>query len=74
MRALLNGLKTAMTGARWQALYLIWRGDPQQTVGQTILLTDQDGRSLRSFIAGQSLCWDRGFYAKAVCRVDFVRG
>ena len=70
-QALLGGLKTMMTGARWQALRLTWRGDPQQTVGRAIFLTDQDGRVLRSFIAGQSLCWDRGFFARAVCRVDF---
>ncbi len=70
-RALLSGLKTAMTGAAWQALHLTWRGDPQQTIGQAVLLTDQDGRELRSFIAGQSLCWDRGFFAKAVCRVGY---
>ena len=72
-RALLNGLKSAFGGAEWQALYLTWRGDPQQTVGRAVSLTDQDGRELRSVIAGQSLCWDRGFYAKAVCRVGYTR-
>ena len=72
-RALLNGLKTALNGAEWQALYLTWRGDPQQQTGQALILTDQDGRELRTFIAGQSLCWDGGLFAKAVCRVGFAR-
>ena len=72
-RVLLNGLKTALNGAEWQALYLTWRGDPQQQTGQALILTDQDGRELRTFIAGQSLCWDRGFFAKSVCRVGFAR-
>ena len=70
-RALLAGLKAAFTGAEWQALRLTWRGDPQQVVGQAVSLTDQDGRVLGTLIAGQSLCWDRGFFAQAVCRVEY---
>ena len=70
-RALLSGLKSAMAGAGWQALRLVWRGDPQRVIGQAVTLTDQDGQVLHSLIAGQSLYWDRGFYAKAVCGADF---
>ncbi len=71
-RGLLAGLKAAFAGANWQALRLTWRGDPQLQAGSAIRLTDQDGRELFSFIAGQSLCWDGGLYAKAVCRVGYV--
>ena len=70
-RGLLAGLKNAMDGAGWQALDLRWRGDPQRTVGQAIMLTDQDGRTIRTMAAAQSLCWDRGFYMRTVCRVAF---
>ncbi len=71
-RGLLAGLKAAFTGAEWQALALTWRGDPQRVIGEAVALTDQDGRVLRSMIAGQSLCWDRGLYMKAVCRVTYA--
>ena len=68
---LLEGLKAAFTGAEWQALHLVWRGDPQRCAGQAVLLNDLDGRETRSLIAGQSLYWDGGFYALAVCRVEY---
>ena len=70
----INGLKAALNGTEWQALYLTWRGDLQQQTGQALILTDQDGRELRTFIAGQSLCWDGGLFAKAVCRVGYTGG
>ena len=70
-RGLLSGLKAAFAGRGWQALCLTWRGDPQREIGQAVSLTDQDGHTLSSLIAGQSLCWDRGFYMKAVCRVGY---
>ena len=56
---------------RASCVRLTWRGDPQQVVGQAVSLTDQDGRVLGTLIAGQSLCWDRGFFAQAVCRVEY---
>ena len=70
-RALLNGLKNAMKGASWQALRLIWRGDPQRAAGQAVTVTDQDGNTVSSVVAAQSLYWDRGLYAKAVSEVPF---
>ena len=68
---LLDGLKTAFTGASWQALRLTWRGDPQRTIGERLLLTDTDGHTLRSLVCADTLVWDRGFRMEAVCRVQF---
>ena len=65
-----ENLRTALTGASWQALSITWRWEPAAILGIPLEVTTKDGNVIRSVLCGQTLWWDGGLRAEAWCCVE----
>ena len=70
LSALAGPLKTALSGAAWQALQMTWRWEPAAVLGTPLEVTKPNGEVIRSVLCGQTLWWDGGLRAEAWCCVE----
>ena len=70
LQAMVNNLKTALTGMSFRALNFTWRGNPQVMVGDKVAIVDTRGVTTTTVNLQQTLRFDRGFKSEISCPLD----
>jgi hypothetical protein len=70
LQAMVNNLKTALTGMSFRAINFTWRGNPQVMVGDKVAIVDTRGVTTTTVNLQQTLRFDRGFKSEISCPLD----
>ena len=68
-QTIVNGIRDALKGAKWDAISTTWRGDPSVEVGTRVRLTNLSGKTIVSTVMAQGLDWENGFTMTASCSI-----